>query len=191
MPPTSEYATIDVFRMDSPQRATVIVESLRVDVLPALAGLETFRTATVQVALDGATVVSYVRWTGPPPGAPTGVPLVPTMSFTGALVAGLDGPAAGKPVGWTVTALRPVSGPEDAGKRIAMLVRSGSYKQDIAGFVGAEAFLDAEATMFVNCPQWTNREAFDHYMADPRVQAGRPPSSAQEQMIQGEVVYIA
>jgi hypothetical protein len=188
----SEYATVDVFRAPSPEAAGAVVEQLRTEVLPATAKLGGFLGATVQLALDGTTVVSNVRWSGEPADRPSAdLPGVTRRTITAASLVTLRGPSAEEPVGWTVTALRPVPGLAGAEALGAKLVETGAFKKDIGGFVGARAYVTGDGTLFVNCPQWIDRDAFERYTGDPRVEAGRPETTGQEDLIVGSVVFTA
>lgn len=141
-------------------------------------------SSAIHISVDRTAVVHCGRWTaGPGRTASPGDDLLRALaeepgilsarSFTGALAADIEGPAAGQEPGASVLALRHVRD-GDAARELAKLLEStGEWKRHVAGFIGASAYVSADGRDFINYPRWTDEAAYRAYMADPRIAEGQ------------------
>ena len=156
--------------------------------LPRLGDAAGFRSARLHLGVDGRTVVLRHGWRTAADhtafrdghfaqrlrGVAGRAGVRAPRCYGGELVARLQGPDAGDVPGVAVLAVRHVGGRRNALALTELLERSGDWKRGFPGFISADAAISPDHTTFVNYPQWTDVDAFDAYMADPRNAAGQP-----------------
>lgn len=146
----------------------------------------------IHLSVDESVIVYCVRWAAAPGTGPSGPhedvlralsadPSVGSVrTFAGTLAASVDGPAAAEPPGAAVLAIRHVRDHATARDLAGLLARSGDWKRDFPGFVGAAAYVSDDGTDYVNYPRWTDEERYHAYMADPRNARDQPSIASLE-----------
>ncbi|MEV5432625.1 antibiotic biosynthesis monooxygenase [Streptomyces sp. NPDC052701] len=180
-------AIFDILRVDGAATADALAGRIAREAA-AWAGAPGFLLSRVHIALDGRAVVHHTRWSGEarhsasrPGPAGAGAPRAPermpgvlsATSFRGAPAGGITGPAAGRAPGIVAVATRHFAGPRQARAVLDLLHRTGEWKRDFDGFISATPYLDHDGRTFVNYPMWTDRSAYDAWMADPRIAEGQ------------------
>ncbi|MFJ6125784.1 putative quinol monooxygenase [Streptomyces griseoviridis] len=181
------FRTFLVLRTGGPEASAAALDTLHTEVAHRISRLDGFLSCRTHLGIDGDVVVHTVGWRdeasarGTYP-ATLGEALLARLGrevmlrtdlVGGAPGPGVRGPASAKPPGLACVAIRYVAD-RAAGEAMAeLLLRSGDWKKDFPGFVSATPYLGPDGTTYVNYPQWTDRAAFDAYMADPRNAAGQ------------------
>jgi len=104
----------------------------------------------------------------------------PARTLGGTLAVSIDGPAVAAAPGVAVLAIRHVSGFDAAHELGKLLLRSGEWKREVPGFIGASAYISADGSEFINYVRWVDEAAFQRYMTDPRNAAGQPEIASTE-----------
>lgn len=166
-----------------PDHAVVVAAELASRLIegePSAPGLVRTR---VHLSLDRATVVVHELWEGreqrqaaglPAPVEPPSGPVPDRVTvLQGVAVPGIEGPAANRLPGLTCVVRRQVA--DSAGVRAAagVLARTGGWKREHPGFVGAAPFLADDGRSLLNYVQWLDEAAYHSYMSDPRVRLGQ------------------
>ncbi len=116
----------------------------------------------------------------------------PARTLGGTLAVSIDGPAAAAAPGVAVLAIRHVSGIDAARELGTLLLRSGEWKREVSGFIGASAYISADGREFINYVRWVDEAAYQRYMTDPRNAAGQPgiasTESAEPEFVKGQSV---
>lgn len=116
----------------------------------------------------------------------------PARTLGGTLAVSIDGPAVAAAPGVAVLAIRHVSGIDAAQELGKLLLRSGDWKREVSGFIGASAYISADGCEFINYVRWVDEEAYQRYMTDPRNAAGQPgiasTESAEPEFVKGQNV---
>ncbi|MGW0331542.1 putative quinol monooxygenase [Streptomyces sp. NPDC003011] len=181
-------AAFDVLRVDGPATADALAGLIAREVDAWVSRAPGFVLSRVHIALDGRAVVHHTRWSDearyrtsypghPDAGALRGLQrrpgVVSATMFRGTPARGITGPAAGRAPGIVAVATRHFAGPRQAGAVVDLLHRTGEWKREFHGFISATPYLDPEGRTFVNYPMWTDRSAYDAWMADPRIAEGQ------------------
>lgn len=180
--PIEGFCTFGTLRTDSPERARSLVDSIGEEVRKSIGHTSGLIAARLHVSLDGTTVVNRVQWESELawrrslPEDPESehclrnAPGVVSAEFFGGVRGtAIQGPAFGEAPEIAVIATRHLSGHEAAQKVADLLVQTGTWKQHSAGFISATPYVSLDGRTYVNYPQWTSREAYESYMADPRL----------------------
>jgi quinol monooxygenase YgiN len=181
-------AAFEVLRVDGPHTADALAGLIAREVDAWVGETSGFLLSRVHVALDGRAVVHHTRWRDeaayrtrylghPRAGALRGLDrrpgVVSATVFAGAPAGGIAGPAAGRAPGVVAVATRRFAGPEQAREVVDLLHRTGAWKRDMPGFISATPYLAPDGRTFVNYPMWTDRSAYDAWMADARIAEGQ------------------
>ncbi|MEC3975521.1 hypothetical protein [Amycolatopsis sp. H20-H5] len=92
----------------------------------------------------------------------------------GELLAPLCGPDAGRSPEVVVLAVRHVGNRRNALALLETLENTRVWKHDFSGFISAQVAISADGATFINYPQWTSKNVFEAFVADPRNAAGQP-----------------
>lgn len=145
-----------------------------------------------EVSGEQAALVHCAEWPARPPAAE--LPELPELArrlaadagaqpartLGGTLAVSIDGPAVEAAPGVAVLAIRHVSGIDAAHELGKLLLRSGEWKREVPGFIGASAYISADGSEFINYVRWVDEAAFQRYMTDPRNAAGQPEIASTE-----------
>lgn len=190
--PTAGFASIETLKSGSRSDARAIADYLAHEVHACTRTTEGFVSAQICLSLDGTTVVRRNHWVNEKyyrtflaskreredladfPGVRS------IAMFEGIPQIGLEGPALGSPPGIIVIATRRVSGHESSHAVLALLHKSGDWKRQFPGFISATPYISNDGKMFVNCPMWVDRQAFDAWTADPKIADARQEVVEQE-----------
>ncbi|MFF3907756.1 putative quinol monooxygenase [Streptomyces sp. NPDC001848] len=186
--PVPTYAAaFEVLRVDGAATADALAGLVAREVAAWVGEAPGFLLSRVHVALDGRAVVHHTRWRDeagyrtylghPRAGALRDLDrrpgVVSAAVFAGTPAGGIAGPAAGRAPGVVAVATRHLAGPQQAGEVLGLLHRTGAWKRDFPGFISATPYLSPDRRTFVNYPMWTDRAAYDAWMADPRIAEGQ------------------
>lgn len=148
------------------------------------AGARGLRSARVHLGLDRPLAAIRAEWSGENSArAAPDVPLAGVRSqrsLSGIPAAGLTGPDPAAPGGVAAIAVRHLGGPEDAAAVLELLAASGSWKRRFDGFVSAQPCVSRDGRTLVNYPMWTRMDAYEAWMADPRVSEGQEEIARHE-----------
>ncbi|MEV0444312.1 hypothetical protein AB0I84_03620 [Streptomyces spectabilis] len=183
---TPRYVTFSTLRTEDPGTAAELAGAFVREAHRWLRRREGFISARVHSSVDGAATVVRAEWRSRAEhhaaarngwGASlralhTGPGVREATVFGGVPEEGIAGPDRTSPPGLVCVATRYLGTPENA-RRLAGLLRQGEWKRYFPGFISATPYIGPEGT-YVNYPQWTNADAFDAYMNDPRNAAGQP-----------------
>jgi heme-degrading monooxygenase HmoA len=182
------FAAFNICHLAEPAAAGEIVAALAAAVDARVRTAPGFLLSRVHLTLDGSTLVHHTRWAGEreyrvwcPDDAAIGDPDHPyrhpavrtAVTVTGTAAGGIRGPAVGQPPRVVAVAIRHFAGHESAETVLGLLHRSGEWKRDHPGFIAADVCLSPDGRTFVNYPAWTERGAYEAWMADPRISAGQ------------------
>ncbi|MFD3330421.1 putative quinol monooxygenase [Streptomyces sp. NPDC058701] len=188
--PEAGFVTFGVLRVDAPETAVALTETLTGEVEGWVRHTPGFISSRVHLSADRLTVVNRGEWTSEAAyrtsfqenpaggvlhalGSRPGV-LAATV-FSGTPAPGVRGPeaeAAERP-GVVVVATRHLDGHPAARRVLDLLAGSGEWKRDFPGFISATPYIDRDGTTFVNYPMWVSELAYQAWMADPRISEGQ------------------
>lgn len=125
--------------------------------------------------IGGGAVVTRIEWADEAAANRAVLPeaLAAGIRFRGHADVGITGPAVDTPPGLIAVAVRHVSSREGAMALAGLLRETGEWKGNSPGFISATPYIGADGRSYVNYPQWTDRAAFEAYMADGRIPAGQ------------------
>ncbi|WP_455354469.1 antibiotic biosynthesis monooxygenase [Streptomyces sp. SYSU K217416] len=186
--PEVGFVTFGVLRVDGPETAAALVETVTEEVRGWVRHTPGFISSRVHVSTDGTTVVNRGEWTSEEAyrtsfqESPSGGVLhalgtrpgvLAATVFSGTPATPLEGPEAAEQPGVVVVATRHLSGPSAADTVLEMLAGSGEWKRRFPGFISATPYVNREGTTFINYPMWVNEVAYQAWMADPRISEGQ------------------
>ncbi|POX63172.1 hypothetical protein C3492_13635 [Streptomyces sp. Ru62] len=192
---SAHAAAFEVLRVDAAATADTLMSVIAREVTAHIVEAPGFLLSRLHVALDGRAVVHHTRWRSEADYRASGLGdvragalrglhrrpgVVSATVFLGAPAGGISGPAAGRAPGVVAVATRHFAGPRQAGEVVALLHRTGTWKRDFPGFIRATPYLSPDRRTFVNYPMWTDRAAYDAWMADPRIAEGQSEISRYE-----------
>lgn len=175
------WGTFDIFRTESATAAEAVAEAAARKLRSVSGDLPGLLAARVHVDLGGTVVVCRGQWASPVSGSADDPPVLPlreiaempgagTMTPLGGIPAeGLEGPAAGRPPGIAVIAIRHLADRESADAALKLLSATGDWKRGFPGFISAVPYFSADGTLFVNYPTWVDEAAYRAWMADPKI----------------------
>jgi Antibiotic biosynthesis monooxygenase len=183
--PDERWGTFQIFRTDAAS-AEAVAEAVTLQLRSSFGDLPGLLAVQVQIELGGAAVVCRGQWAGPPSSATAQSPAAQALGqlaelpgvqtvtrLSGIPAEGLEGPAAGRPAGIAVVAIRHLAGQESAAQALKLLGASGEWKKTFPGFISATPYFSEDGTIFVNYPTWVDEPAYRAWMADPRIASAK------------------
>jgi hypothetical protein len=181
--------TFELIRVTEPAQAEPVAERLAALLRRRPGPL----LSDIHVSIDSTMVVHCGRRpagfpaAGPGPGDDLGRELSggpgvrSVQSLAGDLAVSIDGADPGARPGVAVLAIRHTGTLAAAGELARLLRGTGSWKREIAGFIGAAAYITPGGRELINYARWTGDDAYAAYMADPRIAAGQSAIASNEQ----------
>lgn len=171
------YGSFDVRPVDRSADVGAMADRLAAELLEQARSTPGLLKARVHVSVDGSAVVVHGQWATAdgherllralPPDSP--LRQSAGISFHGARLARIEGPAVTDPPGLASVAIRHVPAREAARSLADLLVETGTWKRHSVGFISATAYVSEDGRTYVNYPQWVGDAAYRAYMDDPRL----------------------
>jgi quinol monooxygenase YgiN len=179
--------TFDLIRVTEPAEAEPVAQRLAALLRRRPGPL----TSDIHLSVDGAMVVHCGRWPAGSAVAPghaddlgremsDGPGVRSVQSFAGDLAVSVDGADPGARAGVAVLAIRHTGTLAAARELEGLLRATGSWKREMAGFIGAAAYISPGGREFINYPRWTDDDAYAAYMADPHIAASQGAIASNE-----------
>lgn len=94
--------------------------------------------------------------------------------FHGNELLGITGPGRPEQAQVSVVAVRQMRDKESVKSVLELLAQSGDdWKREFPGFISAVPILDEDSNTLINYPSWTDVDAYNAWISDPRMLAGQ------------------